>query len=106
MTFHYKPDGTGRDSYVISGDGGLHNLEYKGPHEFGKFLRLVVTARLMICRKYEKIDRRKIRRRNIRSSPKSNMDEAIPNYNSLERINEEGREYSPSFEDYQKWIPF
>ena len=24
MTFHYAPDGTGRDGYVIRGDGGLH----------------------------------------------------------------------------------
>jgi len=43
MTLHYKPDGTGRDTYVISGDGGLHNLEYKGPHNFGKNLRQAIS---------------------------------------------------------------
>ena len=44
QTLRYKPDGTGRDTYVISGDGGLHNLEYKGPHSFGKNLRYAQIA--------------------------------------------------------------
>ncbi len=39
ITVHYKPDGTGRDTYVISGDGGMHAAEYRGPHDFGKNLR-------------------------------------------------------------------
>jgi hypothetical protein len=43
-TVHYKPDGTGRDTYVISGDGGLHGPEYRGPHDFGKNLRYYIQS--------------------------------------------------------------
>ena len=46
-TFHYIADGTGRDSYVIPGDGGLHaNYRYSGPHiPFVRSLRSNVNNR-------------------------------------------------------------
>ena len=39
MTLHYRGDGSGRDTYIIGNDGGMHTFEYKGPHNFGKNLR-------------------------------------------------------------------
>ena len=39
MTVHYHGDGSGRDTYAINNDGGMHAYEYRGPHDFGKNLR-------------------------------------------------------------------
>lgn len=38
MTFHYMADGTGRDGYVIRGDGGLH-ANYKSIGASKEFIR-------------------------------------------------------------------
>ena len=39
MTLHYRGDGSGRDTYIIGNDGGMHAFEYNGPYSFGKNLR-------------------------------------------------------------------
>lgn len=48
MTVHYHGDGSGRDTYVINNDGGLHSYDYRSPHEFGKNLRYVCSSDIRI----------------------------------------------------------
>lgn len=44
-TFQYKSDGSGRDSYILSGSGGLQN-EYRSPKPFKEALRCGASSYL------------------------------------------------------------